>query len=143
MATGSPFNGGESSGGGAPLANGTDRVVHFVAGGAGFIIASGIALASAVPVAWASPMYFWLGWPVMALVVFLLARQCPERPWRWTLSMMLGQVFSSIFFGNAATVPVALAYVTVLSVPQFIAGGLGARAAKRKSESSINKQEES
>jgi hypothetical protein len=143
MTTGSPVNGGESSGDGAPIANGTDRVVHFAAGGAGFIIASGIALASEVPVAWAAPMYFWLGWPAMALVIYLLARLSPERPWRWTLSMMAGQVFSSIFFGNAATVPVALAYVTVLSVPQFIAGGLGAKAAIRKSANNINKQEES
>ena len=103
--------------------------IHLAAGAAGFIVASGVALASGIPVAWATPMYFWLGWPLMATVIYLLARAYPERAWRWTLSMMLGQVFSSIFFGGGALVPVAMAYVTVLSIPQFLAGALGARAA--------------
>ena len=105
--------------------------VHLAAGAAGFIIATGVALASGIPIAWATPLYFVLGWPLMCLVIYLLARTYPERPWRWTLSMMLGQVFSSIFFGGGAMVPVAIAYVTVLSIPQFFAGGMGAAAAKK------------
>lgn len=102
--------------------------VHLAAAAAGFIVASGVALVSGVPVAWATPHYFLLGWPLMCLVIYLLARAYPERPWRWTLSMMLGQVFSSIFLGGGAMVPVAMAYVTVLSIPQFFAGSLGAKA---------------
>ncbi|HLT63252.1 MAG TPA: hypothetical protein VKZ92_01905 [Pseudohongiella sp.] len=102
--------------------------VHLTAAAAGFIIATGVALASGIPAAWASPMYFWLGWPLMCLVIYLLARAYPERPWRWTISMMLGQVFSSIFFGGGPMVPVAMLYVTLLSIPQFFAGSMGARA---------------
>ena len=104
------------------------NLVHLTAGAAGFIVAAGVALASGIPVAWASPLYFILGWPLMCAAVYLIARKYPERPWRWTLSMMLGQVFSSIFFGGGALVPVAMAYVTVLSVPQFFAGAMGAKA---------------
>jgi hypothetical protein len=102
--------------------------IHLAAAAAGFIVTTGVALASGIPVAWATPMYFWLGWPLMCTVIYLLARAYPERPWRWTLSMMLGQVFSSIFFGGGALVPVAMAYVTLLSIPQFFAGEMGARA---------------
>lgn len=109
--------------------------VHLAAGAAGFVVASGVALVSGIPVAWATPLYFWLGWPLMCLVIYLLARAYPERPWRWTLSMMLGQVFSSIFFGGGALVPVAMAYVTVLSIPQFFAGAMGAKAGTAKGTS--------
>ena len=64
----------------------------------------------------------------MCAVIYLLARAYPVRAWRWTLSMMLGQVFSSIFFGGGAMLPVAMVYVTLLSLPQFYAGTLGSRA---------------
>ena len=81
-----------------------ENPVHLAAGTAGFVIATGVALASGqsliseVTVAWASPLYFVFGWPLMCLVIYVMARAYPVRAWRWTLSMMLGQVFSSIFF---------------------------------------------
>lgn len=109
-----------------------DRLIHIVAGFAGFIVATGVSASSGLPVAWASPLYFWLGWPVMSLVIYLLARMRPERSWRWTLSMMVGQVFSSILYGNAAMVPVAVVYVTLLSAPQFAAGALATRSSRRR-----------
>lgn len=118
------------------MANNTFRAgenpVHFFAGAAGFVIATGVALISGVPVAWATPMYFTFGWPLMCVVIYLLARAYPVRAWRWTLSMMLGQVFSSIFFGGGALLPVAMVYVTLLSVPQFYVGSLGSRAGMRR-----------
>jgi hypothetical protein len=52
------------------------------------------------------------------------------------LSMMLGQVFSSIFFGAGAMLPVAMIYVTLLSVPQFYVGSLGSRAGLKRIEHS-------
>lgn len=64
----------------------------------------------------------------MCAVIYVIARIRPERAWRWTLGMMLGQVFASILYGNGAVVPVAMVYVTLLSAPQFFAGVLGARA---------------
>ncbi|MBU2098434.1 MAG: hypothetical protein KKD00_06705 [Gammaproteobacteria bacterium] len=109
--------------------------VHLASGAAGFIVATGVALASGIPAAWATPLYFFVGWPVMCAVIYLLARAYPVRAWRWTLSMMLGQVFSSIFFGGGPMMPVAMAYVTLLSVPQFYAGSLGARAGLKRAAS--------
>ncbi len=105
-----------------------DSKVHMTAFAAGFIVASAIAFISGNPVAWASLTYFVLGWPVMCAMVYWLARKFPHNSWRWTMSMMLGQVFSSIFFGNASFVLQAMLFVTLLSAPQFGAGVLGARA---------------
>lgn len=117
-----------------------ENPLHVVAGAAGFIVATGVALASGqslaseVTVAWASPLYFVVGWPLMCLVIYVMARAYPVRAWRWTLSMMLGQVFSSIFFGAGAMVPVAMVYVTLLSVPQFYVGSLASRAGLKRLE---------
>jgi hypothetical protein len=119
-----------------------ENPVHLAAGTAGFVIATGVALASGqsliseVTVAWASPLYFVFGWPLMCLVIYVMARAYPVRAWRWTLSMMLGQVFSSIFFGAGAMLPVAMVYVTLLSVPQFYVGSLASRAGLKRLEQS-------
>jgi hypothetical protein len=117
-----------------------ENPVHLAAGAAGFMIATGVALASGqsliseVTVAWASPLYFIFGWPLMCLVIYVMARAYPVRAWRWTLSMMLGQVFSSIFFGAGAMLPIAMVYVTLLSVPQFYVGSLGSKAGLKRIE---------
>jgi hypothetical protein len=119
-----------------------ENPVHVAAAAAGFVIATGVALASGqsatseVTVAWASPLYFVFAWPSMCLVIYVMARAYPVRAWRWTLSMMLGQVFSSIFFGAGAMLPVAMIYVTLLSVPQFYVGSLGSRAGLKRIEQS-------
>lgn len=105
-----------------------DSKVHLTAFVAGFIVATAIAFIGGSPVAWATPAYYVLGWPVMCVMVYWLARKFPHNSWRWTLSMMLGQVFSSIFFGNASFVLQAMLFVTLLSAPQFGAGVLGAKA---------------
>ncbi len=105
-----------------------DTRVHLAAFAAGFIVATAMAYMGDSPVAWRTTVYYVLGWPLMCAVVYWLARQNPHNAWRWTVSMMLGQVFSSIFFGNASFVLQAMLYVTLLSAPQFAAGAYGARA---------------
>lgn len=110
----------------APLLR--DGKVHLTAFVAGFMVATAMAYMGGSPVAWATPVYYVLGWPVMCTMVYWLARRFPVNAWRWTLSMMLGQVFSSIFFGNASFVLQAMLFVTLLSAPQFLAGVFGAKA---------------
>ena len=98
---------------------GRQGAAHIMAAVAGCLIYILVVNVSSVPVAWSTPVYFWLGWPLMCAAIYLLTRQFPDRSWRWPLSMMLGQIFASILYGNGAMVPVAMAYVTVLSIPQF------------------------
>lgn len=121
-----------------------DGMVHITAAAAGFIVATAVAAASGVPVAWATFMYYWLGWPLMCTVIWLIARAYPERPWRWPLSMMVGQVFSSILYGNATFVIQAVVFVTLLSAPQFFAAVHGAKSSRKRhvahEEKNPNKQ---
>jgi hypothetical protein len=122
-----------------------DGKVHLSAAVAGFIVATAVAFIGDTPVAWATAVYFVLGWPVMCLVIYSLARAYPHSSWRWTLSMMLGQVFSSIFFGNASFVLQAMLFVTLLSAPQFVVGALGAKAghARQTRQAAVKKTEHS
>jgi len=96
-----------------------------VVGVAGYMLVASLANVS---VAWATPWYYFLGWPVFCLGTLWLARQCSERSWRWPLSMMLGQVFASILYGNTLF-PVAMIFVTVLSIPQFVVASYVSRQA--------------
>lgn len=91
----------------------------------GYILAASL---SGVAVAWASPWYYVLGWPFFCLATAWLSRRCPERSWRWPLSMMLGQVFASILYGNTLF-PVAMLFVTLLSLPQFLVASYMSRQA--------------
>ena len=96
-----------------------DSAVHALAGLAGALIYILIVTVGGTPVAWSSLAYYWLGWPLMCAVIWLISTRNPVRSWRWPVSMMLGQVFASILYGNGALIPVAVVFVTVLSVPQF------------------------
>jgi len=103
----------------------SDVAGHFLAGGGGLVVALFIAFNAyedIVVVPWASYSYYWLGWPVMCALIALITRIYPERSWRWTMSMAVGQVFATILAGAGNMVPVAMIYVILLSVPQFAVG---------------------
>lgn len=75
--------------------------------------------------AWNAGNYYWLGIPLMCLCLFFIARRYPQRPWRWTVSMALGQVFAAILRGSSAALgPIAILFVLLLSIPQFLTGAL-------------------
>ncbi|MAY55376.1 MAG: hypothetical protein CMQ46_09570 [Gammaproteobacteria bacterium] len=101
-----------------------DGIGHWVAGAVGALVYILIASVGQSPVAWSSVSYFVFGWPILCVGIWLITRQFPQRSWRWPLSMMLGQVFASILYGNGATIPIAMIYVTVLSLPQFAVAAL-------------------
>lgn len=94
--------------------------VHALAGLAGALIYILIVSVGGSPVAWSTTAYYWLGWPLMCVVIWMIANRNPQRSWRWPVSMMLGQVFASILYGNGAMIPIAVIFVTVLSIPQFL-----------------------
>lgn len=68
-----------------------DLAVYLISGLTGFIICLGISLITGRKEAWDSGMYFYLGIPVMTIVIFFLAYKNPEKTWRWTLAMAFGQ----------------------------------------------------
>ncbi|ALO45043.1 hypothetical protein [Pseudohongiella spirulinae] len=94
--------------------------VHALAGLAGALIYILVVNVGGSPVAWSTAAYYWLGWPLMCVVIWVITNKNPRRSWRWPVSMMLGQVFASILYGNGAMIPIAVIFVTVLSIPQFL-----------------------
>jgi uncharacterized membrane protein HdeD (DUF308 family) len=110
-----------------------DHLPHICSAIIGAVVYILIASVTANPVAWSSVSYFALGWPLMCAGAWLVARSFPLRSWRWPVSMMLGQIFASILYGNGALIPVAIAYVTVLSIPQFVVVAITSKAILRQS----------
>lgn len=102
-----------------------DHMGHWLAGGAGLLVSLAIAQTGALAgqpeaMPWAAYHYYWLGWPLMCLAIYLITRRHPYRAWRWPLSMAVGQVFGVILLGGGSLVPVALVYCLLLSIPQFV-----------------------
>lgn len=104
-----------------------EQYAHGLAGAGGLVTALLIGGTGDSPAPWSLVSYYWLGWPLMCLIVYLLARSFPLRPWRWTMSMAVGQVFATILLGGGDMAPVALIYTLILSAPQFIIGAVGSR----------------
>jgi hypothetical protein len=98
---------------------------------AGLTVNLSIAISAGRTEAWDSNVYYWLGIPLLSLIVFFISRQFPQRAWRWTISMAMGQVFSTVLAGaDSALGPIAMVFIIIISVPQFIAGAAGARKSK-------------
>lgn len=108
--------------------------VHALAGLAGALIYILIVNVGGSPVAWSTAAYYWLGWPLMCVVIWLITNKNPQRSWRWPVSMMLGQVFASILYGNGAMIPIAVIFVTVLSIPQFLIANWVSKKSRSESQ---------
>jgi len=95
---------------------------------AGLMTCMAIALVAGRREAWDAGAYYSIGIPIMVVVIFVIAWAYPERAWRWTLAMAVGQSLSALLQGSSLNLfPIAVVFMTVVSVPQFIAGYLAAR----------------
>jgi hypothetical protein len=100
---------------------------------AGLLVCLGISLATGRKEAWDSEVYFSIGIPIMGVLIFAIGYRFPDRAWRWTLSMAVGQAVAMLSAGNSLSLwPLSLIAMTVLSVPQFIVGSVASRLATRK-----------
>lgn len=97
-----------------------DTAGFWLSGIAGLAIALLISSMDDRAVPWTVGAYYWLGWPLMCMVVALVTWRYPLRAWRWAMTMAVGQVFAVILSGAGDLAPVALIYAILLSVPQFI-----------------------
>jgi hypothetical protein len=100
---------------------------------AGLVVCLVISLVTGRKEAWDSEVYFSLGIPVMCAVMFAIGYRFPERAWRWTLCMAVGQAVTMLSAGNSLSLwPLSLVAMTVLSVPQFVVGSVASKLATRK-----------
>ncbi|MCW5574869.1 MAG: hypothetical protein KIT13_02125 [Burkholderiales bacterium] len=106
---------------------------YALAAGAGFVVCFAIAQATGRREAWDAGEYFIIGIPLMCVIVFALGWHWPRRAWRWTLAMAVGQAAALAIGGGSLSLwPLAIIAMTVVSVPQFIAGLIAARLLPRR-----------
>ncbi|CAI4033097.1 hypothetical protein DNFV4_03530 [Nitrospira tepida] len=110
------------------------RYIPFISSAAaGLLVCLVISLVTGRKEAWDSEIYFSVGIPVMCGLIFALGYRFPERAWRWTLSMAVGQAIAMLSAGNSLSLwPLSIVAMTVLSVPQFVVGSVASRLATRK-----------
>ncbi len=100
---------------------------------AGFAVCLAITLITGRREAWDAPAYFSVGIPLLCVVIFAISYRFPRRPWRWTLSMAAGQAAALALGGGSLSLwPLAIIAMTVVSVPQFVAGLIAARIAAKR-----------
>lgn len=99
----------------------------------GLIVYLAITLASGKNEAWDDGSYYSIGIPVMCLAAFVIGYLFPARPWRWALSMAAGQSVGAILHGSSLNLlPLAMIFMAIISIPQFLAAFLGAKYATKK-----------
>ncbi len=110
----------------------TSLLPFALSGICGVIVCLVITFMTEAKVAWESSLYYWVGIPVMCLVIFTVSFFFPKEPLRWPLAMWGGQFVSVLFLGRSlALFPLVLVYLAVCSVPQICFGLLGAKLSKR------------
>src|SRR5690554_2585356 len=83
--------------------------------------------------AWDHGSYYVLGIPLMVIAVFAIAYHFPVKPWRWALSMAGGQMVGALLNGSSLSLlPLAVIFMVIISIPQFIAAFWGAKLAVSK-----------
>lgn len=99
----------------------------------GLVVYLAIVVATGRNEAWDDASYYLLGMPLMCLVAFGIARRCPSRSWRWVLWMAAGQTLGALLNGSSLSLlPLAIIFMVVISIPQFIAAFIGARLAAKE-----------
>jgi hypothetical protein len=82
--------------------------------------------------AWANMLYYLVAIPVMCVVVAALSYRFPQNPGRWTTFMSLGQCVAAAFVGGGwGIIPLAILFMMVLSLPQFLTAVWASRLAMR------------
>lgn len=108
---------------------------YALAAGGGFAVCLAIAQATGRREAWDAGEYFSIGIPLMCAIVFALGWHWPRHAWRWTLAMAAGQATALALGGGSLSLwPLAIIAMTVVSVPQFIAGQIAARLSSRRAQ---------
>ncbi len=116
-----------------PGGPGSDYLPYAAAGLSGFFVCLAITMATGRSEAWDSGYYFLVGIPVMCALIFGVSYIFPQRTWRWTLSMAIGQSIAITIGGGSPTLwPLAIFVMAILSVPQFICGLTASNLAQRK-----------
>jgi len=80
--------------------------------------------------AWDDPLYWQLGYPVLLLAAFLMGMVWRDRPWRWVVGLIAGQVIWSLALaltrdGVPNLLPAGLIMFALLTLPCLLAAYVG------------------
>lgn len=82
--------------------------------------------------AWASMLYYLAAIPLMCALVAVVSCRFPQNPGRWTTFMSLGQcIAAAVMGGGWSIIPLAILFMMVLSLPQFLTAVWASRLAMR------------
>jgi len=99
----------------------------------GLIVYGSIVAVTGRNEAWDDGSYYLVGVPFMCFVAFVIGYRFPLKPWRWALWMAAGQAVGALLNGSSLSLlPFAIIFMTIISIPQFIAARFGSRSAIRK-----------
>lgn len=109
-----------------------ERLTYAISAVSGFVVCLAVCVISGKKEAWDSPLYFTVGLPVMMAISFFISYRFHLKPWRWVLAMAFGQSLALCLSGNSWNLwPLSIIAMTVCSIPQFVAGQIGARMGRR------------
>lgn len=99
----------------------------------GLIVYVIITLATGKNEAWDDGSYYLIGIPFMSVAAFVLGYLFPVKPWRWAASMAGGQALGALMFGSSLNLlPLAMIFMMIISLPQFLAAFVGSKLAPKK-----------
>ncbi len=117
---------------GAPTAQSSEIFPYAASFFAGLVVCLGLSIAAGGREAVDTAAYYPVGIPLMALAILALAYVFPKQSWRWTLSMAAGQITAMLLTGSSLSLwPIAMVMMLILSIPQFVAGFVGAYFGRR------------
>lgn len=97
------------------------RVAGISAFWVGLLVNVAISVVTGRDEAWDSPFYYVVGIPLMCVAIGFISYRFPRNPGRWTFFMSLGQCVAAVVMGGGVGVLIiALLFMMVLSLPQFI-----------------------
>jgi|HigsolmetaAR201D_1030396.scaffolds.fasta_scaffold02947_8 hypothetical protein len=83
--------------------------------------------------AWDDGIYYSVGIPFMCVAAFAIGYLFPIRSWRWAACMAGGQALGALLSGSSLNLlPLAMIFMTIISLPQFLAAFVGSKLSPRK-----------
>lgn len=110
-----------------------DILPYILSGLTGFIVCLAISVITGRKEAWDHSSYFSIGLPLMCFAIFYISFKFPVKSWRWAFSLAVGQSVAILMGGNSLSLwPLSIFFMSIISLPMFIAGFVGSQLSSRK-----------
>ena len=117
-----------------PLPKTFSETRAYICGGiGGCVLWVGTSLVSGRTEAWDSSLYWTVSYPLALVLAGILAYLVPDRPWRWSLAVMLVQpLILAVTASSFGLLPLGLLMFAVLAVPAVMVASIAAGIRRRR-----------